>query len=212
MSRPYFNINSFSYTNGVLQLDLTALKTRGGGQITISGLSSSLTYTVKGKSLTGRETATFSVPVLGTSSTTTYSNPAGITYSFGGTPSTTTNAKLTIGSTQLSSVTASNSTLATFLTAIANSITGNTYAVSATSTSTALFVTVPNTGNRYNNTALKLNLTQGAGGATIVATSSQGFTNSATFSGGTNTHNLVVNFGKLGYTDRSNSWAGVTSL
>lgn len=193
MSKPYISINSVTYSNSVLTVNYNFGRLRGlvtgGSPISVYGFSNSISFT--NTSTYGNNiTATFSTNALGTASGANYSDPTAITWTFGGTPSTNTNAKLTIGSTQLSSYTSSTAVLATYLSGLATSISGNSKGVSATATSTTLVVSVPNTGNLYNNTQVFLNLSQGA--STIVGTSSNGVTNSGTYSGGSTTYNVYL--------------------
>jgi hypothetical protein len=62
-----------------------------------------------------------------------------------------------------------------------------------------LTVTVPNTGNKFNSEQVFLNLQKGTG--TIVATSSAGVTNSATFSGGVTNFSIGLSSLVGGFTD-----------
>ena len=202
MSRPYIHITSATYSGGTLSLAIQAYHTRGGGPITISGLSSSVSSTVIGGSVDGTETITVNTGTLGTSSTATYTPPTELIWVFAGTSSTTTNAKPTFGSNQIASFTASDSVLSTFINGLAGAINNaaNTYGVLATASSTALTLSLPNTGNYYNNSGFTLNLTKGSGGATVVATcSNSGLSQSGTFSNGSTNYNLVVSLPSLGY-------------
>ena len=210
MSKPYFKINSATYSSSLLTINYTFWRNRGsvlgGSDLTVTGISStsSLSFYEPNIYNLGGKTKSIQVVNLQGGSGATYVDPAAIVWTFSGTPSTTTNAKLTIdntilGSTQLSSVTSSNSNLATFLSSIASSIVGNSSGVSAVSTSTTLTVSVPNTGNKYNNKALTINLTKGSGGSTIVGTSNQGLTNSGTFSGGVTNFSIGLSTFRGGY-------------
>ena len=203
MSKPYFRINSATYSGSNLTINYTFWRNRGsifgGSDLTVTGISStsSLTFNQPKTYNLGEEVKSITVVNLSGGDRTSYVDPTAITWTFGGTPSTDTNVKLTIdnttlGLTQLSSVTASSSSLSTFLGSIASSIVGNSSGVVATSTSTTLVVSVPSTGNRFNNKQVFLNLSQGSGGATILATSSAGVTNSATFSGGVTNFSIGV--------------------
>ncbi len=192
MSKPYISINSVTYSNSVLTVNYNFGRLRGlvtgGSPISVYGFSNSISFT--NTSTYGNNiTATFSTNALGTASGANYSDPTAITWTFGGTPSTSTNAKLTIGSTQLSSYTSSTAVLATYLNGLATSLTG-VKGVSATATSTTLVVSVPNTGNLYNGTQVLLNLTPGTG--TIIGTANSGVTNSGTYSGGSTTYNVYL--------------------
>lgn len=201
MAKPYFRINSATYSSSSLTLNYTFWRNRGsiagGSDLTITGISStsSLTFNQPAIANLGNEIKTIQVVNLQGGSGASYKDPSAIVWTFSGTPSTTTNAKITIsdpilGSVQLSSVTASNSTLSTFLSSVASSISGNSSGVEATATSTTLSFTVPSTGNKFNSRALTLNLAVGTGGSTIAATSNQGLTGSGTFSGGITTFSI----------------------
>ena len=65
MSRPYIHITSATYSTGVVTLNLQAYHTRGGGPATITGFSSSVSYTILGNTLDGTEIATFSRTAVG---------------------------------------------------------------------------------------------------------------------------------------------------
>lgn len=101
MSRPYLSINSVSYDPGVVSLDILALRIRGGGAISITGLTQS-TNVINLSDGYFQGSLTFSA-VLDTSTasnaeTTTYS-PSSVKVSFSGaSASTTTNVKLNLGS------------------------------------------------------------------------------------------------------------------
>lgn len=212
MAKPYFRIDSATYSSSNLTLNYTLWRNRGsifgGSDLTVTGISStsSLTfnepeyYDLDGKS------KSITVVNLEGAGNTTFTDPSSITWTFAGTAATnSTNVKLTIddpklgNGRQLSSVTASSLTLSTFLSAIASSITGNSSGVSATSTATTLVVSVPNTGNKFNNKQVFLNLQKSTG--TIVATSSAGVTNSATFSGGVTNFSIGLSTLAGGFTD-----------
>ena len=211
MAKPYFRINSATYSSSNLTLNYTFWRNRGsifgGADLTVTGISStsSLTFNESETYELGSNTKSIAVVNLVGSGNSTFTDPSTLTWTFAGTPATaSTNVKLTIddtilGSTQLSSVTASSGVLSTFLSAIASSVTGNSSGVSVTATSTTLSVNVPSTGNKYNNKQVLLNLAKGTG--TIIATSSAGVTNSATFSGGVT--NFSIGFSSLagGFTD-----------
>ena len=210
MSKPYFKINSATYSGSLLTINYTFWRNRGsvlgGSDLTVTGISStsSLTFYEPDTYNLGSKTKTLPVVNLVGSGNTSFVDPAAIIWTFSGTPSTTTNAKLTVddpilGSTQLSSVTASNSDLETFLSSVASSIVGNSSGVSAVSTSTTLTVTVPSTGNKFNDKALTLNLTKGSGGSTIAGTSNQGLTGSGTFSGGVTNFSIGLSTFRGGY-------------
>ena len=65
MSRPYIHITSATYSTGVVTLNLQAYHTRGGGPATITGFSSSVSYTRLGNTSDGTEIATFSRTAVG---------------------------------------------------------------------------------------------------------------------------------------------------
>lgn len=205
MSKPWFNITSVTYSNSKLTLQYQYGRLRGdvfgNKTITLDGFSGSQTITLTDFANFAK-TDVLTIGALGTNSRATYTDPTAITWNFGGTTSTTTNAKLTLGSTQLSSFTASDAVLATFLTGLANSVNtsaANTKGVVVSSTNTSISVTVPNTGNLYNDTQLFLNLTKGGG--SILGTSSFGLSNSGTFSGGVTTYNLQLSIPAGGYVE-----------
>ncbi len=213
MSKPYFRIDSATYSSSNLTINYSFWRNRGsifgGSDLTITGISSTsslsfnepLNYDLDGKS------KSITVVNLEGSGNTSFTDPSSLVWTFGGTPSTTTNVKLTIddpklgNGKQLSSVTASSSSLSTFLSAIASSVTGNSSGVSVSAGSTTLTVTVPSTGNKFNNKQVYLNLAKGAGGSTIVATSSAGVTNSATFSGGVTNFSIGLSTLAGGFAD-----------
>ena len=199
MSKPYFKINSVTYSGGILTMNYDLGRTRGSVDgnniIEIDGFSGSQTFT-ENKRFGTNEVEVITIGALGTSSTATYTDPSSIVWTFGGAPATSTNAKLTLGTTQLSSFTSSGTNLNDFISGLASSIIGNSKSVSAATTSTTLTVTVPNSGNLYNNTQLFLNLTKGTGA--ILATANSGVTNSGTFSGGVTTYNVEISIPAVG--------------
>lgn len=199
MSKPYFKINSVTYSGGILTMNYDLGRTRGSvdgiNTIRIDGFSGSYTFTENQRYASG-EVATISISALGTSSTAAYTDPSSIVWTFAGAPSTNSNARLTLGSTQLSSVTSSNTVLTNFISDIATSIVNNSKGVAAATTSTTLTVTVPNTGNLYNSTQLFLNLSKGTGA--VVATANSGVTNSGTFSNGSTTYYVGMSIPAVG--------------
>lgn len=213
MAKPFFRIDSATYSSSNLTVNYTFWRNRGsifgGANLTVTGISSTssltfneeLSYDLDGK------TKSLTVVNLEGSGNTTFTDPSSIVWTFGGTPSTTTNAKLTINDPklgngqQLSSVTASSSSLSTFLSAIASSVTGNNSGVAVSAGANTLTVTVPSTGNKFNSKQVFLNLAIGAGGSTIIATSSAGVTNSATFSGGVTNFSIGLSSLAGGFTD-----------
>ena len=190
-----------SYNNPVLTMNYTFYKLRGGGTMSITGFSNSFIYTeilshsetVKGLN---SKSVTFSVGVLGTSSTTTYVDPAGLTFTFGGTAAPgTTNLRFNLNGLSLGSVTASGTTVSNLLSSVANSLvfSGVNAGFSVTSSSNQLLFSAPTTKGNFNN------------GVTISMTVTgalSSFTYSPTivsFSGGQNVHKITVSFGNLGY-------------
>lgn len=205
MSKPWFNITSVTYSSSKLTLQYQYGRLRGdvfgNKTLTLDGFSGSQTITLTDGANLGKVDV-LTIGALGTSSLASYTDPTAVTWTFGGTSSTTTNAKLTLGSTQLSSFTASGSDLTTFLSGLANSVNTsatNTKGISVATTSTTITVSAPNTGNLYNDTQLFLNLTKGAG--SILGTSSFGLSNSGTFSGGVTTYNLQLSIPAGGYVE-----------
>ena len=163
----------------------------------INGFSSSIPFSVSSVD-SSSEVHTFSIPTLGTSSTTTYTNPTA-TLTFGGTPSsnpTATNVKITIAGQQLSSVTASTSVLATYLSTVASSFvfTGNASGYSATPGTNSITFTAP-----YGNTNNAVALT-----ATYSGTASFSSTLSTTFTGGANINTVSL--------ARTNGWGGTNNF
>jgi hypothetical protein len=143
MSKPYFKINSVTYSGGILTMNYDLGRTRGSvdgnNTIRIDGFSGSYTFTENQRYASG-EVATISISALGTSSTAAYTDPSSIVWTFAGAPSTNSNARLTLGSTQLSSVTSSNTVLTNFISDIATSIVNNSKGVAAATTSTTYVI------------------------------------------------------------------------
>jgi hypothetical protein len=202
MSRPYININSASYAGATLSLNMTFYKLRGGGTMSVSGLSSSISFNEdhSHSESTGLnyEINEVTVGSLGTSSTTTYVQPT-LTVTYGGTVSTTTNARYQLQGQFLNTpgLTAVGPTLSVFLASLAAvlSFTGVNAGFTASSNGTTLTITAPTgTGNRYNGLTA-------AGTLTIGASSFTYSTTGLTFTGGTNTYPLILSFPKLGGSD-----------
>lgn len=207
MSKPWFNINSVTYSSPSLTVGFSFGRLRGNvfgnNTVTIDGFSSSLSFVESNFYNLGNEVATFSVGSLGTNSNAVYTDPSALTWTFAGAPTASTNAKPTLLGTQLASFTSSNNTLRDFISGLANAVNTsatNTRGVVAATTSTTISFRVPNTGNLYNGSQILLNLAPGGGG-TIVATSSAGVTNSATFSNGTTAYNVFISTPVGGYGD-----------
>ena len=94
MSRPYININSASLAGPTLSLNMTFYKLRGGGTMSITGFSNSVSFNENHSNSDGvvglnYETNIATVNQIGTSSTTTYIAPT-LTIVCGGTVSATT--------------------------------------------------------------------------------------------------------------------------
>ena len=131
MSRPYFKIQSMSYSTPVLTMNYTFHKLRGGGTISVAGLSSSFSFFESNSNSSGEggsiilasdyNTKTFSMGTLGTSSTATYNAPTPRTFTFTGTVSSAgTNTRISLAGVNLltaSGVTASGGpTLSNYIT------------------------------------------------------------------------------------------------
>lgn len=214
MSRPYFNVNNTVYSGGTLSLYLTYFKLRNnltsGSTFSIDGFSNSVVYTLTNSNATQAEydfnTSTIgeeipydlvqkSVGTLGTSSTTTYTQPT-ITFTYTGTVSTTTNLKVQILGTNVVNLTSvaalggSNSTQ--FLATTTFSFTGGAANFTGTISNNSLIFTAPtNTGKFYN----------GLTAVSIATQNNSSFATSSTagtFSGGINTYTLVLNYLPLG--------------
>lgn len=216
MSRPYINISSTNYTSSVLTLNLEAYHTRGGGPITITGLSQSLSYTILGKSIDGTEVATFSIGNLGTSSTAIYTADCGPTYLvFGGTPSTSTNVKISIGGVQITSTTASNSSTLTLVNDIKSAFSYNGFTTATYSSGNTFSVSIgpsTNTGSMFNGLSVSVNVTKGTGNSltySLAGSATPGVLSpiyyATTYSGGSTTYPFTINFPKLGHTNTNNS-------
>ena len=196
MSKPWFHIDSVTYSSGIVTLTFDAGRLRGGGLITLDGFSNSLSAT-ENESYGTNLVLTFSAPVLGTSSTATTTEPT-LTWTFGGTTSTTTNIRFAIGGSQLSSFTASGTTLSTALDSMvggfvfASTASGFSATVSTSgNTSSVIFTAPTKSGNFYNGTNITATIARGTGSLTW---SSTGLPNVATFSGGSTTYNLQLGF------------------
>jgi hypothetical protein len=198
-------------------MSLTFYKLRiaaSSGTFSIDGFSNSLVITVThshsdnglynfNPNTTGEELPfdlfNLSVGTLGTSSTTTYTNPT-LTYTFTGTVSATSNIKMQIRGVQVVNATSSTTlapTVSNFLAAIVNSgsfsFTGNAAGFSVTTSNNSLIFTAPtNTGNFYNGLTISNTIAQG--GSSFATSSTMG----NTFSGGLNNYTLVLNYAQLG--------------
>ena len=215
MSRPYFNIDNVAYSGGTLSLSLTYFKLRtnstSGVTFSIDGFSNSVVYTLTNSNAlqseydfntsTSGEEIPFdllqkNVGTLGTSSTTTFTQPT-ITITYTGTVSATTNLKVQIlgnnvvNLTSVAALGGSTSTqfLATTTFSFANSAANFTGTVSGNQ---LIFTAPTNIGSLYNGLTAISTITQNS---SSFATSS---TAPGTFSGGINTYTLVLNYLPLG--------------
>ena len=201
MSRPYININSLTYTQPILTLNYTFYKLRGGGTMSILGFSHSFDYlenlshseTSKG---VNSKSVTFSVGALGTNSSTTFIDPASLTYTFGGTATANvTNTKFNLHGINIVSATATGPTLSNYLNSIVNGMvfSGANLGYSATATSNKIIFSAPvNQGNFHNGTTVSMAVS-GAPGTFTYSTIT------ASFSGGLNVHMVSISFNNLGY-------------
>jgi hypothetical protein len=179
-------------------MNYTFYKLRGGGTVSLAGFSDSISY-AETNSYSDSESLTFSVAKLGTSSTALYTDPSALTVGFSGTPSTTTNLKMSLQGVQLSSVTASGAVLSTYIASLANSFvfSGVNTGFTASYNSSSISIIAPtNTGNYYNGATLSSVAVLGAGGSTFTYSVA-----SKTFSNGSTTYSVVLNYSKLGAND-----------
>ena len=212
MSRPYLNINSLTYAASVLTMNFTYHKLRSpitnNRTLVITGFSSSMVFTESHASSEytrkNSETLTFTVPTLGTSSTTTYIDPI-LKLNFGGTAgNTTTNMLFTLNGLSLGSVTASTTVLSTYLANIASTLvfsaTNSGYSVVA-GTDSLVFSGSKNTGNYYNGVTLSVVSTANSSGSTFTFSYPGTYTGLGTFSSGVNVYPVFVNYNLLGAND-----------
>lgn len=204
MSKPYFNINGLTYSNGVLSLNYTAYKLRGGGRVNIGGFANTISFT-ESRSYGTNLSYTFSVAALGTSSTAVTTEPS-VTWTFGGTAAASgTNIKFSIRGQQLSNATASGPTLSNYIDALVSgfSFTGSASGFSAVAahsglTSTVTFTAPDQSGNFFNGGTVSGVFTRGASSFTWSTPNvTLGTTTTATFSGGETTYNVTINYPKL---------------
>ncbi len=203
MSRPYLQVDAITYSAGVLSVDYTYFKCRGGGTISITGFSNSLSV---GETHSNRTyiTSTFSVPTtLGTNSATVYLSNASFPITFTGTVSTITAVSALsvqiLGVNVISAATSSvGVTLSNYMNAVVGgaSFTGAAAGFSVTSSNTGTFSTLlfsapASTGNLYNTLTASITLTHGGGSFATVSTGT-------TFSGGLNQYPVVLGFPQLG--------------
>jgi len=213
MSRPYFNINNLTYAGPTLSFDFSYFKLRSTATtatFSVDGFSNSIVISVT-NSNSYQGLFTFGTPnigddlpndnikvrlgSLGTSSTTTYTQPT-LTYTFTGTVSATTNLTMNLRGVNIVNLTAvsalGGSTSTQFLATTTFSFTGAAANFTGTVSGSSLIFTAPtNTGNLYNGATISTTITQGG---SSFATSSGG----TTFSGGLNNYTLVVNYAPLG--------------
>lgn len=205
MSRPYININALTYSNSVLSMDYAYYKLRGGGTMSITGFSNSISFS-ETDNYSNNETWTFSVPTLGTSSTTQYPSNSSFAIVFSGTPSAvTTKSTIAIqiaGVNVINTFTASGVTLSNFISGAAAvaSFSGAAAGFGVTSTSngtysTLTFTAPTNTGNYYNGLTAAVTVVKGTAGSTLT------YSVGNTFSGGVNLYNVTLSYPKLGGVD-----------
>lgn len=204
MPKPYFNVNSLTFSSGLLSINYSIFKLRGGGTIRIDGFSNSISFT-ETRSFGRNIGRTFSIVNLGTSSTATTTDPS-VVWTFGGTAANAgTNVKFSIRGQQLSNATASGLTLSNYIDSLVSgfSFTGAAAGFTATAshsglTSTVTFTAPTKSGNFFNGVTVSGVFTKGASSFTWSTPGvSLAGTTTATFSGGETTYNITVNFPKL---------------
>lgn len=214
MSRPYFNIANLGYSGPTLSMSLTYFKLRNnltnGSTFSIDGFSNSLVVTLNNSNSTfgkydfntstvGEELPydllNINVGTLGTSSTTTYTQPT-LTFAYSGTVSATTNLRVQILGVTVINATSSAAlapTASRFLSSISGNFTGAAAGFSVTSSGDNLIFTAPtNTGNFYNGVTISNTITQA--GSSFATASANGIT----FTGGLNNYTLLLNYLPLG--------------
>jgi hypothetical protein len=201
MSRPYLSINSVSFdgSSNVVTMDILALRIRGGGAISITGLTQS-TNVINLSDGYFQVSVTFSAPIdtstASNASSTTYS-PSSVKVSFSGaSASVTTNVKLNLGSGLGSLLGAGGYTFSATQSAasasqtIFNNLANFTSGFTASLSGSEITLSAP-WGNFYNELDCFLVLTPGAFGFTgSFANLSPTYSE---FSGGTTTYNLSIN-------------------
>ena len=216
MSRPYFKIQSMSYSTPVLTMNYTFHKLRGGGTISVAGLSSSFSFFESNSNSSGEggsiilasdyNTKTFSMGTLGTSSTATYNAPTPRTFTFTGTVSSAgTNTRISLAGVNLltaSGVTASGGpTLSNYITQLYNNLsfsgaatgfTAVTASVGTSSVDSLIFSAPANTGDLENDVQIVVTKTSGASSFATASSSTQIFGNGST------TYNIVLSYLRLG--------------
>jgi len=200
-------------------MNYTFHKLRGGGTISVAGLSSSFSFFESNSNSSGEggsiilasdyNTKTFSMGTLGTSSTATYNAPTPRTFTFTGTVSFVsvaagTNTRISLAGVPLlgaSGVTASiaaaggGATLSNYITKLYNalSFTGAAAGFTATSSVDSLIFSAPaNTGDLENDVQIVVALTKGASSFATASSSTQIFGNGST------TYNIVLSYPRLG--------------
>jgi len=228
MSRPYFNIDNLTYAGPTLSMSLTYFKLRiagtAGATFSIDGFSNSIVASLtssnsyqglydSNSATTGEEVPydliKLTVGTLGTSSTTTYTQPT-LTYNYSGTVSSSTNLKVQIKGVTVINATSSTTlapTISNFFTALIASasclnFTGAAagFSVALSGTTSLVFTAPTNTGNFYNTTTISNTIVAGAAGGSFATASANG----VTFSGGLNNYTVVLNYLPLGPVNTGN--------
>lgn len=193
-------------------MNYTFFKLRGGGTINITGLSNSVSYTETNSYSRGGRTLTFSVPTPGTASGASYTDVGPAIFTFAGTPSNTSNVKVsfTRGGVpyQYNSTTASGSNLFTFVNAINSDLSaaGLSTATYGSGLTASITIAPPvNSGSWFNGVGITVNVTKGTGNSltysltpTLLPNSLGTPNYSTSFSGGSTTYQLTLDFPKLG--------------
>lgn len=206
MSKPYLSINSLTYSAGLLSLNYTATRLRGGGTIRIDGFSNSISLT-QTRSFARNVAATFSVSNLGTSSTSTTTDPT-VVWTFGATAANGgTNIKFYIGNQPVCNTTASGITLSNYLDTLVSELSftagtssGFRASLSHSGLTSSLTFTAPaQSGNYFNGIVVSAAITRGT--STFTWSVPNGVsalpTTYGTFSGGSTTYNTSLNFPRL---------------
>lgn len=230
MSRPYFNINSASFTGPTLSVNLTYYKLRDNnkgilGTVSIDGFSGSTILQLSSFNNTpdawqNSNTATFEIdlltignPGMPTLAGSSFVAPISIVYTVTGTPSTTTSATVSIGGVNITNYNGTSS-LNGFLTSLSNNFnasasqffpvgTWNMTPVITGLTQGSLTITTNNTGNYYNETNFNISLSQGGGSIAFIASSN-------TFSNGKTTYKMQLNYAPLGPVTGGNDQFDIT--
>lgn len=228
MSRPYFNINSSSFIGGTLSVNLTYYKLRDNnkgilGTVSVDGFSGSTILYLNSYNDTpdpwqNVNTATFEVdfltignPGMPTLAGSSFVDPTPIVYTITGTPSVTTSATVSIGGVTITSYSGTSS-LSGFLSSLSSNFNasasqffpvGTWNMVSSTTSGTAgsLTITTNNTGNYYNGTNFAI--TGFVGSISSIASSN-------TFSNGSTTYKMQLNYAPLGPVTGGNDQFDIT--